>query len=193
MSQESTQITINLIPKNPFFTSSIGKTFKWALTAGKYIVIFTELVVIFTFLTRFILDRMVSDLDKAIMEKKDVILDYAEDEMNLRIVDRKMKTIEILSYQTNIVEVFPKLTVTLPEDIILQELTINDSSVSLIGNALTSEVLNKMINNYTLSPDFFNVNVEQITTEDTNRDEEELGIHFNLTADFKEEAGLVEN
>jgi hypothetical protein len=55
-------INVNLLPQDPFFETVFGRFLKWALSIGRYIVIFTELIVILSFASRFTLDRMVTDL-----------------------------------------------------------------------------------------------------------------------------------
>ena len=76
MKKQPAAITINLVPKDPFFATIPGRVLKWALSAGRYIVIFTELVVIISFATRFTLDRQVTDLNDTITSKEAIINSY---------------------------------------------------------------------------------------------------------------------
>jgi hypothetical protein len=64
---------INLLPREEFEKKPIGKFLTWALSIGRYIIIFTELIVILAFLSRFKLDRDLSDLNQSIREKQAVI------------------------------------------------------------------------------------------------------------------------
>lgn len=185
------QISINLLPKDPFFVSPVGRSMRWALGAGKYIVIFTELIVIIAFLTRVALDQMVNNYDKAIDEKKTLIMDYAESERKIRVVQKKIDVLKTIDMQTDVAAVFPKLTATIPEEITLEQLTISTSDVTLVGYALSSEALTKLLNNYLLHPDFFNVDVNEIQAE-VDDDEEDIGIYFSLTADIEREAGFID-
>src|SRR5690554_2981690 len=77
-------ITINLLPKDPFFETVVGKTLKWALSAGRYIVIFTELIVILSFLARFTLDRQLTDVNSDIANNETIVASYGELEENFR-------------------------------------------------------------------------------------------------------------
>jgi len=185
------QISINLLPKDPFFVSPVGRSMRWALGAGKYIVIFTEFIVIIAFLTRVALDQMVNNYDKAIDEKKTLIMDYAESERKIRVVQKKIDVLKTIDMQTDVAAVFPKLTATIPEEITLEQLTISTSDVTLVGYALSSEALTKLLNNYLLHPDFFNVDVNEIQAE-VDDDEEDIGIYFSLTADIEREAGFID-
>jgi len=64
---------IELLPREEWEETSFGKFLKWLLTVGRYIVIFTELVVILAFLSRFKLDRDLTDLYKQIENKQAII------------------------------------------------------------------------------------------------------------------------
>jgi hypothetical protein len=61
---------INLLPLGEFDVSFWGKALKWALSTGRYIVIITEIVVIGAFLSRFKLDKDISDLSEHITGQK---------------------------------------------------------------------------------------------------------------------------
>src|SRR3989338_1332237 len=91
---------INLLPQDPFEASFLGKFLKWALSVGRYIVIGTELVVIGSFLTRFSLDRQVTDLNESIAQKQAIIASYGDLESKLRLLQAQLKLVEELDGQT---------------------------------------------------------------------------------------------
>jgi hypothetical protein len=62
-------LEVNLLPKDPFLSTSLGKLLQWSLTVGRYLVIFTELIVVSSFAARFSLDRQVTDLNASILQK----------------------------------------------------------------------------------------------------------------------------
>ena len=64
---------IELLPQEGWEKGTLGKLLKWALTAGRYIVIVTELAVIMAFLSRFKFDRELTDLHEEIKQKQAVI------------------------------------------------------------------------------------------------------------------------
>jgi len=64
---------INLLPPSEFEQSFWGKFLKWAVTAGRYVTILTELVVILAFLFRFKLDTEVADLGTRIEGQKNFL------------------------------------------------------------------------------------------------------------------------
>ena len=61
-------LSINLLPQDPFYETPIGRVMAWASTVGRYLVIFTEVVVIFSFASRFKLDRDLTDLNATILQ-----------------------------------------------------------------------------------------------------------------------------
>lgn len=177
------EISINLIPKDPFFETAVGKLLKWALSIGRYIVIFTELVVIMSFVTRFSLDRQVTDLNDAINQKQVVIQSYGDLESTIRATQKKIEQYQQVSQQTNIAEIFPKLNNITPKDIKLTELNISATTISLQGTALSNDSLSLFINNLQLSSDFRNVVVDRIETGD----QKDPGFQFRIRADIGRE------
>jgi len=175
-------IDINLLPKDPFFETSIGKVLKWGLSVGRYIVIFTELIVIVSFIARFSLDRQVTDLNDKINQKKNIVESYGDLESNYRILQKKIEDYKQVEQQTNIAEIFPKLSAITPNEIRLEELRVKQDSVSLGGLALSQNALNILITNMQLSSDFLNVKVDKIESQD----KKSAGIQFSISASTKE-------
>ena len=128
------RVNVNLVPKDPFFQTMFGKSLKWALSVGRYIVIFTELVVIMSFATRFTLDRQVTDLNASINQKKMVIESYGELEKNFLLVQQQINDFEQLHQEANLVEIFPLLNDTIPANVVFDTLVINDDTVSFTGD-----------------------------------------------------------
>ena len=179
MSKSSAQIKINLIPKDPFFGTVPGRILKWALSAGRYIVIFTELVVIVSFATRFTLDRQVTDLNESISGKENIINSYGALEKNVRIAQAKIASYTQVKQDNTIVETFADISAITPEGIILDKLVINKDTVIASGNALSQSAFNLLINNLQISPNFQNVSVD---TVESNDDDSKSGFTFSIRA-----------
>ncbi len=64
---------ISLLPEKNIARVIGGKFVNWVLSVGRYIVIFTELIVIGAFLSRFWLDRKNSDLSEKIRQQKAIL------------------------------------------------------------------------------------------------------------------------
>lgn len=162
------QININLLPKDPFYSTVIGKVLRWALSAGRYIVIFTELVVIFSFVARFTLDRQVTDLNQAIAQKKVIIESYGSLEQEVRSVQDKIVQYRQFEQETSSVETFANLTQVMPANINLKELTINPTYVVISGETNSQQAFNLLINNLQISDKFHNIDVNSVESDDKN-------------------------
>lgn len=178
MAKKSKDISINLVPKDPFFETPIGKALKWALSVGRYIVIFTELVVILSFVTRFNLDRQVTDLNGEINRQSNIIRSYGPLEEEIRTVQAKIDQYLQIEETGNIAEIFPKLSEITPRDVRLDQLSVRSDSISLTGTTLSQGSLSLLINNIQLSPHFWEVRVNQIETGDSS----DPGFHFSISA-----------
>ena len=179
--KKAARVNINLLPKDPFFSTVFGKVLRWALSAGRYIVIFTELVVIMSFIARFTLDRQVTDLNNAIEKKRQIILSYGDLEDNMRTVQEKITQYKQTEQETNIVDTFTNLSTVVPDGIILKELAIRPTSVTITGYTFSQNSFNLLVNNLQLSPDFTNINVGEVQSSE----EEEGSIEFTIQADTK--------
>jgi Tfp pilus assembly protein PilN len=189
MKPKSVNFTINLLPRDPFFDSLLGRTLKWALSVGRYLVIFTELVVIISFATRFTLDRQVTDLNDALNQKKLVIESYGELESTFRTIQTKLTDSKQIDQQINIADAFPKLTAIVPREVQLDELTVTADSVFLSGSAPSQNTLNLFLNNIQVSKDFFSVNVDKIES----RGDKIPGYLFTVRASTQQEVQAKAN
>lgn len=181
MKKKSAQILINLVPKDPFFDTLIGRILRWALSAGRYIVIFTELVVIVSFVSRFTLDRQVTDLNQSIQQKEAIVDSYGPLEENFRASQAKVSQYEQIEQEANIAEVFASLSAVTPDGVVLEDLIISQSAIVASGRSLSQASFNLLVNNLQLSPDFQNVTVDKI--ESTSQ--KDPGFDFQVRANTK--------
>ena len=127
---------VNLLPKTAWETSFWGRFFKWALTAGRYIVILTEMVVIAAFLSRFKLDRDYADLGDRINGKAAVLNSLAESEKKFRLAQgRLVEAGKILDNQLNATEIVDKIAAKIPPGVALVNLVISKKEVAITGTA----------------------------------------------------------
>jgi len=178
----ATKININLIPQDPFFETILGKTLRWSLSVGRYIVIFTELMVILSFVARFSLDRQLTNLNDSIHQKQITIKSYGDLEEKVRLVQAKSDQYQQIEQQVNITDIFPALTKITPKSIQLDELTIKPTKISMSGKTASQQSLNMLINNFQISSSFFNIVVDKIEAGNN----QEPGFTFLITADTKE-------
>ena len=111
---------ISLLPREDLKGSPLGRIINWILSVGRYVVVFTELIVIGAFLSRFWLDRKNSDLSEEIRQEKAILESAAEFETEFRLFQARLKAIaksldeeeDILFYLDSIIE-------SMPQDLVL--------------------------------------------------------------------------
>ncbi len=174
-------IKVNLVPKDPFLSTPLGKLLQWALSVGRYLVIFTELIVIISFASRFTIDRRITDLNTSILQKQIIIESYGDLEQNVRNVQKKIDSYLQIEQQEDLTAVFPVLTAVTPPDVTLTDLQMRPGRVTLTGLTQSNVSLGVLINNLQVSGRFNDITVERIgTAKDTNS-----GLAFKINATVK--------
>jgi Tfp pilus assembly protein PilN len=186
--KKTAAIDINLVPKDPFFETALGKILKWALSIGRYIVIFTELLVILSFVARFSLDRQLTDLNDSIQQKQSIIKSYGNLENEVLLIQAKIEEYQQIDQQKNITEIFPLLTKITPKNVRLENLSITPTRITMDGSVLSQDILNILINNFQLTPEFSKVVVGKIEASD----DETEGLTFSISAQTGSEVELKE-
>lgn len=131
---ESVTPEINLLPLEDLERAPLGKFLKWALTAGRYIVIITELIVLLAFLSRFKLDRDISDLSDDISRKKSIIAATASFENRVRRLQVRLKAIDDLGQSAPAPEKYlPFIASVLPQEAVVNRISIDQRGISLFG------------------------------------------------------------
>ena len=173
----TTKITINLLPEDDYLLGSIGKIIRWAVSVGRYLVIFTEIIVIISFASRFGLDRKVTDLNQEINKKVAIIESYAGLEAEFRSAQDKLTQYSQLEKQRNLTEVFEQISTVTPTDVTVTQLLVKQDSIYISGSTLSQTSFNHLINNLQLSPFFSDVRIDSVeNTDDTS------GYEFKLQA-----------
>lgn len=175
------ELKINLLPKDPFYDTVLGKGTTWALSVGRYIVIFTEIVVILSFLSRFQLDRQLTDLNKEIVQQKTIIDSFGDLEQNVRDIQKKIDTYEQLKPKQPIEVVFDQLSQVTPNEIEFMNFALKNDVVQISGKTQSTSALTQFITNLQLSNYFSNVSVENIS----NKESSTPGFEFRIEAAIK--------
>lgn len=85
---------INLLPKEGLAATTSGRILLWILTTFRIVLIITELIVIFAFLSRFWLDAKNTDLTDKVNDAKARILSLSEFEKDFKGTQEKLKVYE---------------------------------------------------------------------------------------------------
>ena len=169
---------INLLPEDPFFSTFFGRVIRWALSVGRYLIIFTELVVIVSFATRFKLDRKRTDLNNSIAQKVAIIQSYGDVEEQFKTIQKRIDYFKNINSQHIDTDLFVYLNQIIPDNIIIDKLTITQDSVSVSGIAPNQEEFNTLIINLKQSDKFDTVTVGKI---EKNSKTQEIEFKFNAS------------
>ncbi len=173
---------INLLPREEFEKKPIGRLLTWALSVGRYIVIFTELIVILAFLSRFKLDRDLADLNQSIREKQAIIEASAEFEKEFIFLQKRLATIKkITTGQTSTTRLIITLGSLTPVDVAISNLNFGeDNDVQIRAIALSEKGLGNFVANLSTSPYFKNINLASVS----KRLETGPEISFSINAQY---------
>ncbi len=133
------KIKINLIPQDPFMSSVVGKFLVWSLSIGRYIVILTELVVILSFLSRFKLDRDLTDVNEAIEAQKTLIKSYGNTEAEFVATQAKINFIKKEGKNHQISSSLDFIEKNLPIDVKLTQLNIQPLRWFMSASAMSAQ------------------------------------------------------
>jgi Tfp pilus assembly protein PilN len=172
-------IAINLLTQDEFSQSAIGKVMLWALSIGRYVVVFTELIVIMSFLSRFKLDRDLTDLNEAINRQKAIILSYGNLENDIRFTQKQLEIIRANQLHLPPSQVLVLLSQTLPNDVKIDQLSVNDNQIRLSAIALSPQGFVRFISNLMGSE-----SVKHLTVNMVNSKDQGLTIAFEVSAEL---------
>lgn len=178
--------SIELLPQEEWQESKFGRILKWALTVGRHIVIFTELIVILAFLSRFKLDRDLADLGEKIKSKQNIVASASSFEEEFRFLQKRLQTIETMrEKELKAGLIITELAAIIPLEVKLSNLSIKSNSVSLTATSLSEGGLAALINNLKKSKKFEKLTLT--TVETAKEEEKEVGIKFQLNSTLVKE------
>lgn len=159
---------ISLLPDEENIDSLSARVMRWLTTVGRVVIVFTELIVIGAFFSRFWLDRLNSDLSEVVRQQKAIIestgsfeSEYAQLQKRLNLVSTSYKNQP--EYQNKI----QTLAESTPLDINFNSLTVSqEKSGSVSANiglyAYQESSIVNFITNLIVNPKIASVNIENI-------------------------------
>lgn len=158
---------ISLLPEEENLSSVGGRILKWSTTVGRFVIVFTELIVISAFVSRFWLDRRSSDLSEIIRQQKAILETTKDFEKNYSLLQQKLKTVKgFISSSPKYGEKINSLIASTPQDIIYDDLTISKDNQKIMANialtVLSEQSIIDFITNLTLNPDIESADVRKI-------------------------------
>jgi hypothetical protein len=161
---------ISLLPNEVNQNTPLARLLHWLTTVGRFIIVFTELIVISAFISRFWLDRKNSDLSEIIRQQKAILASTSNFEKEYSSLQSRLKYIDTFyqnrpDYQTQI----KKISGSLPPDIYFENFTIgqdekNPKILTAYINLYTyrEDLIVEFITNLTANPSITNLNVQKI-------------------------------
>ncbi|MDO8452342.1 MAG: PilN domain-containing protein [bacterium] len=155
---------INLLFKEGFQHTTSGRVLTWAISAGRVIVILTEVVVISAFLSRFWLDRTLTNLNEDNAAKKAQVELSQNFENDFREAQTRLVAYKIISTKNFTASgAVEEMSQYLPEDIVLTSIAVNAENVEIKGKAFTDGGLAILLKGVNDSPNYKNVGLADIT------------------------------
>ena len=156
--------SINLIKNKqiPLF----DRFMNWALTVGRLIVIFTEIVAISAFIYRFSLDERLIDLHSAIKQKQNLISLLRQDEDKYRnLQDRIALASSLMEKNVKANKIVFDIVGLAPQGTRIDNLTFNKDNLTINANINSVSFLTDFINILKDYPDIKAVSIDNIESE----------------------------
>lgn len=170
-------ISINLLGDSDMEHTSLGRIVSWAVTYGRYIMIGTEIVVLLAFISRFSLDRKLTDLKEEVTQKQEIIEANLAFEKDVRLLQDKLSKIKILKAQpTNVYTLLTSFQTLLPPGMYLKTFNFEKDKLTVSAIAGSTGAFAQFIANAQQAK-----LISAIDIGDIRRDPL-LGIQFTFTA-----------
>jgi len=172
---------INLVTHDGLEESPYGRLLTWATTYGRYIMITTEIVVLLAFISRFSLDRKITDLNEAIAQKKMIIQANQDFENEIKSIQSKISTIKsLLPEQETSVQSLLKFKSYLPFDVYIESFIFSSKNINTDVIAQTTNGFMQFIRNLQSQDMYSKIEIGEISR---NPDK---GLEFKMTFTLKD-------
>lgn len=184
---------IQLLPEEQLREEPLSQFLKWALTFGRYIVVFTEGIVLIVFLSRFWLDSQIIDLKQVITSKAQIVQSAQNFEKEFLVVQAKMQ--EVKSLQTELFSASPYFSIveqSIPQQATLTKLTINPDGVIIQGKTSSYDAVTAFVQALKNKEEFVEVKLSSLSREQLE-ESGEGAITFTIKATWEEEKIVEES
>jgi Tfp pilus assembly protein PilN len=173
-------VSVNLLEHENSNDSIIARLISWAVTYGRYIMIGTEVIVLLAFISRFSLDRKLTDLREEINQKKIILQANQQFENEFRATQKRLDTVRsFLNNQTQTGDSLFLIHRLLPQDVYLTEFFLSGKKITFAANAGTTASFSQFLSLLTSQKEFAAVELTDIR-KNTLR-----GIEFRIAATLK--------
>lgn len=160
---ESPALEINILESIRKPDTPVSRFLDWALTWGRYIVVFTELIVILAFLSRFKLDQQITDLEETLSQKQLIIEASRPIEETLINTQNKISLLKNLDKKSRQPELLLNtLNAATPVDVMVTTFTLTETDFSLTAKG-NEPGLATFIDNLKKSPNISELSVKALS------------------------------
>lgn len=170
-------VSVNLLEREESEDSVINRLINWAVTYGRYIMIGTEVVVLVAFVSRFSLDRKLTDLREEIAQKEIILNANLQFEHDFRVTQKKLESTRLLLKKQSLSnDVLLLLQSLIPENVYLSDFSLNETKLSFGAASLSTSAFSKLLSIMTSRKEFANVEMTEVKKTPSK------GIEFRISA-----------
>lgn len=180
---------LSLLPDSENSNSFLSRFLNWITSVGRVVIIFTELIVVAVFLSRFYLDRQNADLSERIRQQRAILNSVKKFEEEFKILQKQVTVIQNLKKQANpnYDQKLKYIAQATQPSIIFQNLSLSlkDSVITanISFNSPSEEELVNFISNLSLHPKVKSVDIQKIEKKPKNN-----SLFVDLVVTFKPDA-----
>jgi len=166
---------INLLPQSEFEKSFGGRFLKWAISAGRKVIIVTELIVILAFLSRFKLDEDIRVMNDEITGKRNLLestMQFETDFLNKKNEISSARDIE--KRQSGAATTLEEVARVVPFEVRLKDLLLTKTGANMTGLSIDEKALGEMLSRMDKNPDWKSVDLATLDAQ------ENKGVSFVL-------------
>lgn len=157
----------------------------FSITIGRYVVVFTELIVILAFLSRFFIDRQISDLDDRLKQQVGVIDASRDFETNFRLTQGRLAGAKtIIGNQFGAGQFLDQITPLISQDISTSRLSVQDNALVFSGTSSSTGGLRQTILAFQNTKWLTNVSLTGVSSGESSGG----GIRFVLNATIAQQS-----
>jgi len=161
---------ISLLPNEVNQNTPLARLLQWLTTVGRFVIVFTELIVILAFISRFWLDRKNSDLSEIIRQQKAILASTSDFEKEYASLQSRLKYIgDFYDNRPDYQGQIKNITSALPPDIFFENFTIgqNEKDKKMLLASINlytyrEDSIIDFITNLTTNPNISDVNIRKI-------------------------------
>lgn len=172
---------LSLLPDESNNNSFVARAIRYLTTVGRYIIVFTELIVISAFISRFWLDRQNSDLSESLRQQKAILESTADFEKEYTLLQSKLKLIDAhYKNQPNYIDNIKAVVSSIPTDVFFQQFSIDTDMAQVSLYSYKEDSLVNTIVNMSLNPSINTIDIRRI--EKKSKDAKyyvDLSLKFN--------------